>query len=133
MSLNSRQTPPHTLSFEEGSAVKCDRCGLTAHNQTSECSARNMDCYIGGKKGHFARVCRSKPKAFLRARPALHKERAKCLNTRHQLEEENDEDTYSLLHKWSNQAKSKPLVVRLEVQVKEIQMQIDTGSLVSDL
>ena len=75
-SLKSQQNP-RALSFEEESAVKCDRCGRTAHNQTSECSARNVDCYICGKKGHFARVCHSKPKAFLGARTALHRNEKK--------------------------------------------------------
>ena len=49
----------------------------------------------------------------------------------YQLEEENEEDKYNLFHKSSNQAKSKPLVVRLEVQGSEVQMQIHTGSSVS--
>ena len=39
--------------------------------------------------------------------------------------------TCTVSHKSSNQAKSKPLVVRLEVQGREVQMQIDTGTSVS--
>ena len=41
-------------------AVSCFFCGLDTHRKRSLCPARNVSCHICGKRGHFARACRSK-------------------------------------------------------------------------
>jgi len=40
--------------------VSCFFCGLDTHRYRSSCPPRNASCRFCGKRGHFARVCRSK-------------------------------------------------------------------------
>ena len=46
-------TQRKTKSFE-----KCNWCDSKKHEKKS-CPARNCDCFVRGKKGHYARVCKS--------------------------------------------------------------------------
>jgi len=39
--------------------VSCFFCGLDTHRYRSSCPARNASCRFCGKRGNFARVCRS--------------------------------------------------------------------------
>ena len=41
-------------------AVSCFFCGLDTHRIRSLCHDRNASCHICGKRGYFARGCRSK-------------------------------------------------------------------------
>ena len=40
--------------------VSCFFCSLDTHRNRYSCPARNASCRFFGKRGHFARVCRSK-------------------------------------------------------------------------
>ena len=41
-------------------AVSCFFCGLDTHRKRWLCPVRNVSCHICGKRGYFARACRSK-------------------------------------------------------------------------
>eukprot|EP00918_Siedleckia_nematoides_P001546 GHVU01003651.1.p1 GENE.GHVU01003651.1~~GHVU01003651.1.p1 ORF type:complete len:1455 (+),score=198.40 GHVU01003651.1:569-4366(+) len=43
--------------FEEGG---CGRCGFEQHNNADDCPARGVICRRCGKKGHYARQCKTK-------------------------------------------------------------------------
>ena len=40
-------------------SIICAFCGFSFHNR-KQCPAKEAGCYTNGKKGHFAKVCRSK-------------------------------------------------------------------------
>ena len=53
----SKDTPPTTATLPSS---KCFFCGYSRHTR-SRCPAQNATCKGCGKKGHFAKVCHSKP------------------------------------------------------------------------
>ena len=56
------ERPPHGDSTAAAaySSKKCFFCGNWYHNRL-KCPARTVTCYKCGKKGHFSKVCKSKP------------------------------------------------------------------------
>ena len=80
---------------------ECYRCGGGSH-KASECKFKDAECHYCKKKGHIARVCRSR----------LRKQKAKQA---HQLTDESHDaeeaDMYMLLRTSGN--KSKPIKVAI--------------------
>ena len=50
----------------------CGNCGNPRHSQGQRCPARESKCNSCGRRGHWANVCRSKPKNTLNAIPTAH-------------------------------------------------------------
>ncbi len=104
----------------------CYRCG--GRHQSSECRFRDVDCRACGKKGHIARVCRSKGKE---TKP-VSTERKMSVQLAHHLRDDEDkeeEEVYSMFK--VSASKAKPLYVAIIAHRKTLEMELDTGASVS--
>ena len=105
----------------------CYRCG--GKHSASECRFRDVDCRYCGKKGHIARVCRSRLRA--QANP---RSQRKSQGTHHLAEPseppepEQPPADYSMFQLSGN---NDPLLVTMTVNDKELTMEIDTGASLS--
>ena len=107
--------------------VKCFHCGRGNHKPT-ECYLKDATCNKYNKRGHIARVCRSRPLVPPTKRNPLQVNAAPMETP---LPEENEE--YSLFAVQNTRDSTKPLVVSMTLNEKEITMEIDTGSSVTVL
>lgn len=97
---------------------ECYRCGGASH-KASDCKFKDADCHYCKKKGHIARVCRSR----------LRKQKTKQahqLTEESQTEFEDAHDMYMLLRTSGN--KSKPIKVKMQVHNEELLVEVDTGA-----
>ena len=118
----SDKTPP-VANF------KCFHCGRGNHKPT-ECYLKDATCNRCNKKGHIARVCRSRPRTSVpQTKRNPLQVNAAPLET--SSSEENEE--YSLFAVHNTKDSTKPLVVSMTLNDKEIPMEIDTGSAVTVL
>ena len=66
--IADRYTKPKNRStgskyrYSKSSDSRCDRCGYAEHLRGGSCPALGQRCNKCNAKGHFANVCRSKPK-----------------------------------------------------------------------
>lgn len=95
--------------------MECYRCG--GKHPTSECRFKTAECHNCGKRGHIARVCKSKPKHSISQRQGS----LKAVKT-HLIMEEDEEDTaYTLFTVSRKQAK--PLLVTVLVNQTKLPME----------
>eukprot|EP00731_Ephydatia_muelleri_P037001 Em0374g4a len=103
----------------------CSRCG--GKHKASDCRCKSLDCYKCGKRGHLARVCRSHGGGGSKGTRSdeLSDERSgkKPLDT-------EKTETYALYNLSSSKSRM-PLVQLLTVNGTPLQMQVDTGAVVS--
>ena len=103
----------------------CSRCG--GKHKASDCRCKSLDCYKCGKRGHLARVCRSQGGGGSKGTRSdeLSDERSgkKPLDT-------EKTETYALYNLSSSKSRM-PLVQLLTVNGTPLQMQVDTGAVVS--
>ena len=113
-SLNRMQTKPQVKP--------CYCCG--GNHKATDCPHKSSDCHKCGKKGHLARVCKSKNPAKKEPQP-----RQGSIPSRatHMLTEDTDE--YSLYSLTGSPVQ--PLVVSVKVNNVDLQMELDTGASVS--
>ena len=98
----------------------CYRCG--AKHKATDCKFRDAECHFCKKKGHIAKVCRSKAKA------QQNQTRTHQLNSGENSGDETVE--YSLFHT-QGQNSPAPILVTLEVNGANLTMELDTGATLS--
>ena len=99
---------------------ECYRCG-DKHN-AADCRFKNVECHKCGKKGHIARVCRSKSRSLEPRPPHKSTQRTTHVVT----EDSEDYAMYSLTG-----TSVKPLKVTVSVDNSELEMEVDTGASMS--
>ena len=116
LTLN-RPAKPHKTAGQP-SSTKCYRCG--GQHQAKDCQFKDAECHYCKKRGHIAKVCRSKAKG--RQQGKTHQ-----LTREEDLDEPDDETgTYSL---YSTSSKvTDPIAVTVAVNQAELRMEIDTGA-----
>ena len=120
-----RQGPGRKVPARTGAgADSCDSCE-GAHAR-AECQYRRAVCHNCGRSGHLARVCRSKPAT--KKRSPQHAAAAAQTN-QVQEDEQAETDAYPLYTLTTD--RTKPVVVKLRVDGKELAMEVDTGAAVS--
>ena len=89
-----------------------------------------MNRHSCGKKGHLARVCRSKPKPQHPSGSNSQRGRRRTQRTHHlgDTVEENAEGTYSMFKVTTGKTRATPLMVTVKVNDKDLQMEVDTGA-----
>lgn len=104
--------------------LRCYRCG--ADHKPTDCGFKDAECHYCHKKGHIAKVCRSKARDGKRKPP----NRKPPQKGTHQVTEvPGDEAEYSLYHIPSTSAR--PLLVTVTLNSSETQMEVDTGATLS--
>ena len=122
-SVNETRGPPKPPA--------CLRCG--GQHSAATCRFKYCVCHNCGKKGHLAKVCRG---GWSRTEPKRHPS-SPSLRGRdepketHCVEEprsqdESDEATYTLFN--TPGSRLNPMMVSLELDHKEVQMEVDTGA-----
>ena len=109
------------------SAKLCYRCG--GKHQATNCPFKEAECYACGKKGHIAKVCRSKSKGT-RFIPQQSEETHKVES--HDLdadEPEPDAAEYKLFTISSHE--NAPLMIEFIANGQPLQMELDTGASIS--
>ncbi|XP_058872250.1 uncharacterized protein K02A2.6-like [Acipenser ruthenus] len=102
----------------------CYRCGQP--HAARDCRFKDAVCHNCNKKGHIAKVCRSKNQ------PRQHRGgwQPKMPKATHSLEGEVDEDEPEVVYSM-HQAKTEkvePIYVTVKAQGEELQMEVDTGA-----
>ena len=100
----------------------CYRCG--GKHKAPDCRVKEMKCHQCGKKGHLAKVCRSKRRT---------EKRQSGQRRTHQLQDEvtatSDDAAYALYYAPSDG--SPPLMVTMDISHAKLQMEVDTGAMKS--
>ena len=108
---------PHTLT--------CYRCG--GKHPSDKCCFKDSECHHCGKKGHIAKVCRSKKRENAK-HPCSHSTQEKA-RTHHVAGEESEDMTESILTVPGQRAD--PITVTVQVNHANLEMEVDTGASVS--
>ena len=111
----------HTYKQSKDPSQTCRNCGgYFPHKQV--CPAKNKDCRACGKRGHFARVCRTnplKPKPVNAVAPSLDKHQPN-----------NDEEEYKYVYTVSKSPDCPPTCL-IEIEGQRLDIMIDTGASVN--
>ena len=103
---------------------RCYRCG--ANHKAADCRFKDTECHYCHKKGHIAKVCRSKTRDFNRKPPRSPPPRK---GSTHHVDEETEAPEYMMYH--TPAASSSPLLVSVTLNEAETQMEVDTGATLS--
>ena len=112
--LNTSSQPRATLRNQ---GVSCYRYG--GRHQSKDCNFKEATCYNCHKRGHLAKVCRTKPGSDSTARRGMH-------YLGHDNEDANHDPEYSLYN--IKELVTAPLKVSVMVCGTKIGMEIDTGA-----
>ena len=115
---SSRKPPTQQQQPRRANSTDCYRCG--GKHKASECKFRDAECNFCKKKGHIAKVCRSRLK--------LHKSHTYQLHTTDERDHELQE--YSLFHTPGSRC-SPPILISLKVNGVNLTMELDTGATLS--
>ena len=109
----------------------CYRCGATDHLANS-CRFKDATCHKCKKRGHIARVCRS---GGSRGRPQSQpggERRGATHNVQETSPSSYPEEHFTMFQVTEPQPHSRqPIIVQMEVQGKQLPMELDTGAAVS--
>ena len=107
----------------------CYRCG-GKHNAAS-CRFKDADCFHCGKKGHIARVCRSKQRELRdgKHRPAKKQHANNLVTDQPEGQPSSDEPVYSQFQ--LSDHVSKPICVTVQANRRSLDMEVDTGASLS--
>ncbi len=120
----------HVLRSADGpgkpSLYPCPRCG--GKHRAADCRFRETVCHCCKKKGHLARVCRSKERqqqGQRSERPGKHH----STNVLDEGHDSDDQEVYSLFHLPSQS--TEPIYVTVSIEDVQLQLEVDTGASVS--
>lgn len=125
--IKSNSSKPR--SNKQTSFQPCFTCGGTHPRHT--CRFRDSVCHNCGKKGHLRKVCRSTSKQVQipqQNKPKFNTTKKKF--AQHQVEEDEEQsyDLYSIDGKSTSDCYRKPILVKFQINSKNINFQVDTGA-----
>ena len=115
----------HKMQASRPSSNSCYRCG--GKHDAAVCRFRGTECYYCHKKGHLARVCRSKAKA---QQSTGSKSNPKDMHklVEDDIEESSDDSIYNLFNVQSQKKGAKPIKVEVSLDNANLEMEVDTGA-----
>ena len=114
-------------SIQDSRKFSCYRCGASHRGQ--ECKFKDAKCFICGKVGHLAKVCRSKAKSQRQQLSHGHPSETHQLHMDEFDTELNTNPEYNLFN--VSGAKTPPLRVSVLVNGRELCLEVDTGATMS--
>ena len=121
----------HSSGKAPGSATSCYRCGGCHLSNT--CRFKDTECHHCKKKGHIARVCRSRHRQSQRqnmqTRRSKHQLQGSEVKKAGDIQESHTDTEYSL-HSCRT-GSSKPIMVKALMNNVELMMEVDTGATLS--
>ena len=122
--FTSSKSKPKFVSSGKSHSKDCYRCG--GDHAPFDCKFKNAKCHNCKKKGHIAKKCRNSE--FRGKKPEFKRKQA------HYVEEsdensDSESDVYSVFH--VGNYKSDPYKINVNVNSKDITMELDTGASVS--
>ena len=125
--MSQRSQPARSAGHIKGPTVSCYRCG-GAH-LAPQCRHKNVICHSCKKRGHLARVWKSKPQQGTQNRTQP-QEQDKSKKSTHYMEQSTSEDVEYNLFTLSNKS---PEPYRVDVFLNDVlvEMELDTGASVS--
>ena len=121
-SVNAIKTQPQKVD------TVCYRCG--GKHQAMSCPFKEAECYACRKKGHIAKMCRSKPKATQQRVPQNSEKTHKVDVHDPDVEGHELDATEYRLFTVSSQENA-PLVIEFAVNGQALKMELDTGASIS--
>ena len=117
----------HAVPSAHGkSARSCDRCG--GNHSKDDCRFKDAECHFCRKKGHIAKVCRSKAKSTTSSRQQRNRPKTKSTQRTCQVSEETEDDASYNLFAVRNERASPPIEVTVQVNGTDLVMEVDTGA-----
>ncbi len=118
----------HKMQSSEQPSNSCYRCG--GKHAATFCRFKETECHYCHKKGHLARVCRSKAKVQQSTQP---KERRNTPRNTHKLVEDDTGDSsddmiYNLFNVSGQKKGAKPIKVKVSLNNANLEMEVDTGA-----
>ena len=119
--LKSKRHPTNSqFGRKKPVATACYRCG--GKHSPAECRFKDTDCHYCGKKGHIAKVCHSKARD-------QKKPQKKTQESTHQVKQDDSSDSeFNLYHTSANLVATKPYTVTVQINRKDLSMEIDSGA-----
>ena len=107
---------------KQPSAMECYRCG--GKHAPADCRFKDIDCHHCGKRGHIAKVCRTK------AREQQPRRQQKTSRTNQVKPDTTAEEhtEYTMYHTQTDRTTKPPYTVMVKVNQVNLRMEIDTGA-----
>ena len=121
-SVNAIKTQPQKVD------TVCYRCG--GKHQAMSCPFKEAECYACRKKGHIAKMCRSKPKATQQHVPQ-NSEKTHKVDVHDPDAEGHELDTTEYRLFTVSSQENAPLVIEFAVNGQALKMELDTGASIS--
>ena len=119
----------HSVSDRKAKS-KCFRCGRTNH-KAPQCRYKDTICSKCNKTGHLAKVCQSKKDPAPSSSSTPKKQLPTHVVSEQPTDERNEYSLFTIQDTKGVKKKSDPLYVSVNMNGREVSMEIDTGSAVS--
>ena len=114
----SRNTRSSQKTQISANSLKCNRCGGIRHT-AQVCRFREAICHACHKKGHLAKMCRSK------------QNRMQNIELQDEVEQEEEVPSILPVHHIGKNCTNRPIMVEVKIAGRIVPMEVDTGSVVS--
>ena len=130
--ISGRKTEEHSMQMNKFEQRECYRCGSTFHLADS-CPFKSKECFACKKIGHTRRKCRMNERRGKEEKSIRRLDSQADMKGVEMMEETGGEHTgIEMMHLYSlENRKSPPLSVVMQIEGKNVKMEVDTGATVT--